>query len=73
MKKKMYCKPTLLNHSDEDAVFNSFPSLLALMIQSTMWAVLQGEFNFVSGLFLVIAGGALAAISYGIGKGDGEK
>lgn len=73
MKKKNHMKPTMINRSDSDVVFNNFPYLVMLCVQITMLALLQGEFNLVSILLLFIDGVVLSVISYQIGKEDGGK
>lgn len=73
MKKKNYIKPTMINHSDEDAVFNTFPLCILAGLELFLLAILRGEINWLSITLLIGAGIVLAVLSFRIGEQEGAK
>lgn len=73
MKKNRYFKASLIPHSEDELLHNTFVLYVAGILELVMIAVLQGEFNLVSISCLCIAGILLCVCAYKLGMNSKNK
>ena len=73
MKKNRYFKASLIPHSEDELIHNTFVLYIAGILELVMIAILQGEFNIVSIVCLIIAAILLCICAYRLGMNSGTK
>lgn len=71
MEKSKCFKAKLIMESDEELLNNTFPFYVIFAIEMFFIAILQGEFNWLSIMLLIIGVSIACITAYKIGKNHG--